>query len=154
MTNTAGIAMTTIQAPWVNLVTSTTTSTSAVSAAPPPLMARARWIRRRAARSRSCARLSFQCFTMPAWDSVNDTNTPMMYSWMSRSVDALNDQISAIVSNERMMMPLLYTSRSPRRENWRGRKPSWPRMEARIGKPLNAVLAASTRIAAVNAWTR
>ena len=50
-------------------------------------------------------------------------------------------------------MPLENTSRSPRRANWRGRKPSWPRIEARIGKPLNAVFAASTRIAAVNACT-
>ena len=51
-------------------------------------------------------------------------------------------------------MPLLKTSRSPRRANCRGRYPSPPRIEARIGKPLNAVLAARTRIAAVNAWTR
>ena len=50
-------------------------------------------------------------------------------------------------------MPLENTSRSPRRANCRGRKPSWPRIEARIGNPLKAVLAASTRIAAVKACT-
>ena len=51
-------------------------------------------------------------------------------------------------------MPLLKTSRSPRRPNWRGRYPSLPRIEARIGKPLKAVFAASTKMAAVNACTR
>ena len=50
-------------------------------------------------------------------------------------------------------MPLENTSRSPRRANWRGRKPSLARSEASTGKPLKAVLAARIRIAAVNAWT-
>ena len=51
-------------------------------------------------------------------------------------------------------MPLENTSRSPRRANCRGRNPSWPRIEARIGKPLKAVFAASTRIAAVKRLDR
>ena len=50
-------------------------------------------------------------------------------------------------------MPLENTSRSPRRANWRGRKPSSAKMEARMGKPLKAVFAARTRIAAVKPWT-
>jgi len=76
--NTVGMAMVTIQAPWVNLVMSTTTRTSAVKTAPVALMTRDRCSRRRAAGSRSCASMLFQCFTMPDCESVNETNTPMM----------------------------------------------------------------------------
>ncbi len=49
-------------------------------------------------------------------------------------------------------MPLLNASRSPRLCSWRGRNRSWARIEASVGKPLKAVFAASTRIAAVAAW--
>jgi hypothetical protein len=64
-----------------------------------------------------------------------------MPGWL---VEASNAQIGSPVSAARMTMPLLKTSRSPRRPNCRGRYPSWPRMNARIGKPLKAVLAART----------
>ncbi len=47
MANTNGIAMTTIQAPWVNLVISTMTRTSAVVTAPSALIAGERCSRRR-----------------------------------------------------------------------------------------------------------
>ena len=49
-------------------------------------------------------------------------------------------------------MPLLNASRSPRLCSWRGRKRSWARIEARVGKPLKAVLAARIRMPAVAAW--
>ena len=76
----SGIAMTTIQAPWVNLVTSTSDQhRRAVAAAPVTLIA---W---RAAHApaarpvRAPARSSrLQCRTMPAWLRVKETKTPMM----------------------------------------------------------------------------
>ena len=51
------------------------------------------------------------------------------------------------------MMPLENTSRSPRLASWVGMKRSWARIEPMLGNALNAVLAASTRISAVVAWT-
>ena len=48
-----------------------------------------------------------------------------------------------------MMIPLLKTSRSPRLCIWRGMYRSWARIDASTGNPLNAVLAARTRIRAV-----
>jgi hypothetical protein len=116
--------MTTIQAPWVNLVTSTMISTSPVVAAPSALMTSARRIRGPCP-PRSGRRIAVsQCRTIPAWLRVKETNTPMMYSWISRVVLASNAQISRIASTERITMPLENTRRSPRRANWRGRKPS------------------------------
>ena len=43
-------------------------------------------------------------------------------------------------------MPLENASRSPRVCSWRGRNRSCARIEPSTGKPLNAVLQASTRI--------
>ncbi len=50
-------------------------------------------------------------------------------------------------------MPLEKASRSPRVCSWRGRKPSLARIEPHTGKPLNAVLAASTRMSPVTMET-
>ena len=52
------------------------------------------------------------------------------------------------------MIPFEYASRSPRLTNCRGRKPSRASSAASRGKPWYDVLAASTRIASVNAWIR
>ena len=153
MMKTSGIAITTIHAPWANLVTSTITSTRAVVAAPSALIARARRIRPRSCGLNLRAISESQCRTIPAWLRVNETKTPMMYSWISRVVLASKAQISAMARTARITMPLEKTSLSPRLANCRGRNPSWPRIEARIGKPLKAVLAARTRIAAVKACT-
>jgi hypothetical protein len=70
--------------------------------------------------SSGCRRL-VQCRTMPHWLSVNETNTPMMYSWINRVVLASKAQISRPASTARITMPLLNTSRSPRRCSCRGR---------------------------------
>ena len=73
------MARTTIQAPCVNLVTSTMTSTSPVRHAPNALMARERLHRAARPPGRSRSRSSrVQCRTMPAWLSVKETNTPTM----------------------------------------------------------------------------
>ena len=80
-TERTGIARKTSHAPCVNFVIVTTTSTSIVKHAPSPLIASpvmASW--RRVCRPLSTPR---QWRTMPSWPSENDTNTPMMYSWMS-----------------------------------------------------------------------
>ena len=63
---------TTSQAPSVNLVASSMASATVVSTAPSPLM-NARW-----AQPGPCC--SCQCFTIPPWDRVNPTNTPMAYT--------------------------------------------------------------------------
>lgn len=63
-----GMASTTTQAPWVNLLISSTAPTTAVISAPTPLT-RARV---RQPRSRSL----HQCITIPAWERVKLMNTP------------------------------------------------------------------------------
>ena len=60
----------------MNFVISTITSTMPVIAAPNPLMACERRIRRRAAGSVSVASSRFQCRSMPVWLSVNEVKTP------------------------------------------------------------------------------
>ena len=47
-------------------------------------------------------------------------------------------------------MPQEKASRSPRKENWRGMKPSWARIAPRRGKALKLVLTARKRIRAVD----
>ena len=74
----AGIATTTIQAPLANLATSTITSTSPVKAAPTVLITLVRFMCRRARGSVVIRRLRFQCRIMPVWLHTNETNTPMM----------------------------------------------------------------------------
>ena len=59
----------------MNLLISSIASATAVSTAPRPLMAA-----RPAQPSPRCSR---QCLTMPAWDRVNPTNTPMANSGTS-----------------------------------------------------------------------
>ena len=51
-------------------------------------------------------------------------------------------------------IPLEKTNRSPRVYSCLGRWLSRARIEASMGNPLNAVFAASTRIAAVAVWNR
>jgi len=70
------IAASAIQAPWLNLVTSTRISTAPVMVRPKPLMPCERRIRRRAAGSVSVDSSRCQCRSMPVWDSVKDTKTP------------------------------------------------------------------------------
>ena len=74
----SGMAMTTIHAPCTNLVTSTRTSTTLVAAAPVRLIACERCMARRVRPPAAVRSSPLQCRTMPAWLSVNDTNTPMM----------------------------------------------------------------------------
>ena len=52
------------------------------------------------------------------------------------------------------MMPIEKASRSPRNENWRGKKPSVPSTAASRGKALNDVFAARNSRRAVNDWNR
>ena len=77
-TNRIGIATSTSQAPWVNLVSTMITRTTVVSVPPTVLMICDRRIRRRAAGSCSPAISRFQCRTMPHWPMVKLVNTPMM----------------------------------------------------------------------------
>ena len=51
-------------------------------------------------------------------------------------------------------MPVVNASRSPRKANWRGMKPSAGRMAASRGKALNDVLAARMRMSAANVSSR
>ncbi len=58
---------------------------------------------------------------MPVWLHTNETNTPMMYSWISRVGEALKTTISKIANPDSIRMPLLKASRSPRLCSCRGR---------------------------------
>lgn len=73
------MAMQTSQAPWVNLVTRTMTRTSAVRVAPTALMA-SRMVDvdplLLGVAGEASSRL--QCRTIPAWERVKETKTPMM----------------------------------------------------------------------------
>ena len=55
---------------------STVIRTSPVMVAPNPLIDWLRRIRRRSGGDGPPASSCCQCFTIPIWDSVNDTNTP------------------------------------------------------------------------------
>ena len=105
----------------MNLVASTITSTRAVTAAPSAFTARDRCILRRTEVEIATGNRLVQCRTMPAWLRVKETNTPMMYSWINLVVLASNATISATDAKDKIMIPLLKTSRSPRRANCRGR---------------------------------
>ena len=54
--------------------------------------------------------------------------------------------------SESATIPVVKASRSPRKANWRGRKPSRARKEERRGKSAKLVFAASTRMSAVATW--
>ena len=106
VTKSSGMAMVTIQAPWVNFVIRTMTRTIAVKVAPMALIA---WERRILARELLEAPLvssRCQCRTMPSWERVKETKTPMMYSWMIELTLALKATIRAMQTASRMM-PLL-----------------------------------------------
>ena len=104
----------------MNFVIVTITSTTTVKVAPSELMTRPDTASRRAARavadvpceSRRSSRR--QCLTMPIWPSENDTNTPMMYSWIRVVSFAWKRISTSTAASPRMIMPFEYTSRSPR----------------------------------------
>jgi len=102
-----GIAITTIQAPLANLLTSTMTRTTAVTQAPTVLIALDLIMRSRTLESVVPRRLRFQCRIIPVWLHTNDTKTPTMYSWISRVGEALNAMISTIAKPDSSRMPLL-----------------------------------------------
>ena len=76
-------------------------------------------------------------------------NTPTTYIWINIVTEALKIITSAIAPPANIKMPLLNASRSPRVCNWCGRYPSLARMDAKVGKPLKAVLAARKRMTTV-----
>ena len=90
--------------------------------------------------------------TMPACDSVKQTNTPTEYRGIRACVSPSKMTIRppAIVAST--MMPHEKARRSPRNENWRGMNPSSARMAASRGKALKLVLTARKRMRAVAAW--
>ncbi|CAM5266917.1 hypothetical protein STANM309S_01434 [Streptomyces tanashiensis] len=98
--------MTTSQAPWVNLVMRTMTRTTAVRQAPKALTARRRRMSWRSAAAAGVASSRLQCLTMPAWERVKETKTPMMYSWMRRVSCASKATIRAMAASARRTMPL------------------------------------------------
>ncbi len=117
----AGIATTTIHAPLTNLLNSTITSTTPVKHAPTELITLVRCMCRRTFGSVVNFRCRFQCRIMPVWLHTNETNTPMMYSWIRRVGEASNTTISKIAKPDSIRMPLLNASRSPRLCSCRGR---------------------------------
>lgn len=82
-------ASTASQAPSRNLVAMTITRTRPVVQAPKALITRERWARARTVWSLSVPSTSFQCRTMPIWESVKEVNTPRMYRWIRLETFAL-----------------------------------------------------------------
>ena len=85
------------QAPSVNLLTSSMTVVAAVSRAPTPLTT-ARAIQ-------PSDRSALQCLTMPTWDSVKPTNTPMANSGTSACVSPSAATSRAAASRARVITP-------------------------------------------------
>ena len=83
------------------------TSTVPVMVRPIALMTRDRFIRARTAGLFSVFSSRVQCRSMPSWLTVNDTNTPTTYSWISAVTSARNAMIRMIASTARVTMPLL-----------------------------------------------
>ena len=96
-------------------------STVPVQMNPMVLITRERCMCRRSALSCSVRSSHVQCRTMPIWLSVNDTNTPTMYSWISAVTSARNATTNAIAANAKNRIPLENASRSPRVCSCRGR---------------------------------
>src|SRR5438309_5620933 len=134
-----------IQAPDVNLETSTTTRMIDVAVAPTALIAmpdlQPRSLRRRWWR------------TIPAWDRVKAVNSPTAKSGTSAATAPPKAQSRRAAAAARAMMPWEKTSRSPRWASWRGMKPSRATIEERRGKSAKEVLADRHRMAAVEAWS-
>ena len=72
------MAMVTIHAPWVNLVTKTMIKTIPVKMAPVALIACERRIAAREAMGVLAVSSRRQCGTIPSWERVKETKTPMM----------------------------------------------------------------------------
>ena len=62
--------------------------------------------------------------TIPAWDKVKDTKTPMAYSGMRAWVSPWKITSSRQAKNPKIMMPLENTRRSPNVAIWWGINPS------------------------------
>ena len=106
---TPGPSTSTIQAPTVNFVTTTTSRTAPVARA--PTMFRVAEVRHPGSRSRS------QWRTMPSCDNENAVKTPTMYSATSTVTRAPAKAISRAAASDRAMMPLEKTNRSPRADS-------------------------------------
>ena len=78
VTKSSGMAMVTIQAPWVNFVIKTMIKTMAVKVAPMALIACERRILVRELLDVPPVSSRCQCRTMPSWERVKETKTPMM----------------------------------------------------------------------------
>ena len=102
-----------IQAPSANLVTATTTRTRVVATAPTRLNSAL------VSHPSPPSRRHFR--TMPAWESVNETNTPIMYSGMRAWVSPLKATSRMPASRLRTRMPFEKARRSPWFMNCRGR---------------------------------
>ena len=74
---------------------------------PKVLISRERNIRRRVAGSSSVFSRRVQWRIMPSWLRLNETNTPTMYSWISRVVSASKASIRTMARPARKRMPLL-----------------------------------------------
>ena len=91
---------------------------------------------------------------MPACEIVKSMKTPTAYSGMRAWVLPLAATTSDAATSPSATMPIENASRSPRKLNWRGKKPSMASTAARRGKAAKDVFAARNSRSAVNAWKR
>ena len=100
-------------APSVNLLTSSINVVARVRTAPTALIA--------ARVDQPGDRSALQCLTMPTWDRVKPTNTPMANSGTSACVSPLDATSRAAASRARVTTPYRCTCRSARSPNMCGR---------------------------------
>ena len=84
---------------------------------------------------------------------MNARNTPIVYSG-TRAFTLPPKAVRMIAARiPRTTIPVLNASRDPMSAKWRGMKRSFARTEASRGKPVKPVLAASSRMIAVENCT-
>src|SRR5919198_1972418 len=133
----SGINTSTIQAPYANLLMTTTHRTIVVTAAPSPFTT-----------IRQCQptpRCFHQWRAMPTCDSVKVANAPTVNSGTSAVTLPRNNTISTPETVATSTMPLVNAKRDPRTVNACGTMPSRASSDNSRGKSANPVSAASTR---------
>ena len=95
---------------------------------------------------------SCQCLTMPVWDSVNPTNTPIANTGISAWVFPLATTSKIAAKTASTLIPYRCTCRSAFSRNRCGRLLSLASSDARTGRPPNEVFAASASSTVVISW--
>ncbi len=133
------------QAPSVNLVPVTTMVATPVSSAPKPFSS--------ALPCQPSQRSRYQCLTMPTWQMVKPTKTPIANSGTRLFTSPPEPTSSAAETIDRKSTPCRCTWWSARSANTCGRWLSRASSRSSIGRPPKEVFAASPSRITVANWT-